>query len=84
MMNQKHVFGYRFLVTNRNVFEGHENTPQFNWKIAKVSSGSDIDLPAWFNIISIPNRIWGEGATPNYYYNYRKKVKTNTWFFGEM
>ena len=28
MMNQKHVFGYRFLVTNRNVFEGHENTPQ--------------------------------------------------------
>ena len=20
-------FGYRFLVTNRNVFEGHENTP---------------------------------------------------------
>ena len=27
-MNQKHVFGYRFLVTNRNVFEGHENTPQ--------------------------------------------------------
>ena len=28
MMNQKHVFGYRFLVTNRNVFEGHENMPQ--------------------------------------------------------
>ena len=27
VMNQKHVFGYRFLVTNRNVFEGHENTP---------------------------------------------------------
>ena len=28
MMKQKHVFGYRFLVTNRNVFEGHEDTPQ--------------------------------------------------------
>ena len=27
VMNQKRVFGYRFLVTNRNVFEGHENTP---------------------------------------------------------
>ena len=27
VMNQKHVFGYRLLVTNRNVFEGHENTP---------------------------------------------------------
>ena len=30
MMNQKHVFGYRFLVTNRNVFEGHENTPHIS------------------------------------------------------
>ena len=28
VMNQKHVFGYKFLVTNRNMFEGHENTPQ--------------------------------------------------------
>ena len=27
LINQKHVFGYRFLVTNRNVFEEHENTP---------------------------------------------------------
>ena len=26
-LNLKHVFGYRFLVTNRNVFEGHENMP---------------------------------------------------------
>ena len=28
VMNQKYVFGYSYLVTKRNVFEGHENTPK--------------------------------------------------------
>ena len=61
-MNQKHVFGYRFLVTNRNVFEGHENTPQLKSSTLKLHDEPSDPLKGDSSISRMPG--YGPNALP--------------------